>query len=443
MKVAIIADDLTGANATSALLSKKGFTAITCLENFHESLNEFDVVSFSTDSRSIPSSEAYERVIRCINQFKTFSPLISKRIDSTLRGNLGAEVDAVIDNDPQLLALVVPVYPSSGRICVGGSLLVSGVPLQNTAMRDDPKNPMTESSILELFKQQSKHPSYHIPLRDVLAGIETLTARLQAIYQSGGRIAILDATTDADILTIALAVEQSGLPVFCVDPGPFTAQVAHLRYSGKRTMTNKVFVSIGSVSDLTQRQIKKLKYDRKVWLENVDPCLLIDIARAPKKAAELVQRLLEMAKIYDVVGIDTVEIPEHVCNLEQLATDNKITKSQASQLINDGIAEVTAQALLATSLFRGIYSSGGDVTVAITNRLGSKGFFLKDEVEPLAVYGHLVGGICNGLSIVTKGGFVGNDSTLVHCIDYLSTKVSSYDTNSATSAEAKSTMTVY
>lgn len=432
MKVAVIADDLTGANATSALLSKKGFTAITCLEAFNESLGSFDVVSFSTDSRSISEQEAYQRVSNCIEQFKQFSPLISKRIDSTLRGNLGAEVDAVIDGNPRLLALVVPVYPSSGRICVGGSLLVDGVPLQNTAMRDDPKNPMIESSVLELFKQQSHRRIYDIPLRDVLAGKTTLVKKLKNIYDEGGRIIILDATTDADILAIAQAAENSQLPVFCVDPGPFTAQLAHLRYyASQRRMTNKVFVSIGSVSELTQRQIKKLRYDRHVWLETVDPYLLMAIAQHPEKAKILVNRLVEKANDYDIVGVDTVEFPEHVCNLDQLASESHMTKVESSRQINQGIAEMTAQALLAyDSLFKGLYSSGGDVTVAITNRLSSQGFFLKDEVEPLAVYGHLVGGICDGLSIVTKGGFVGNDNTLVHCIDYLATKVSSYEINS-------------
>lgn len=121
MKVAIVADDLTGANATSALLSKKGFSTITCLEAFHPSLSDFDIVSFSTDSRSIPAEEAYSRVSACLDQFMQTSPLISKRIDSTLRGNMGAEVDAVLDKYPELMAIVVPVYPSSGRICVGGS----------------------------------------------------------------------------------------------------------------------------------------------------------------------------------------------------------------------------------------------------------------------------------------------------------------------------------
>ena len=73
-----------------------------------------------------------------------------------------------------------------------------------------------------------------------------------------------------------------------------------------------------------------------------------------------------------------------------------------------------------TTLFR---------SVNVVNRLGSSGFLLKDEVEPLTVYGHLVGGKCDGYSIVTKGGFVGNDNTLVHCIDYLSTKISSHESH--------------
>ncbi len=261
---------------------------------------------------------------------------MSKRIDSTLRGNLGAEVDAVIDSNPELMAVVVPVYPSSGRICVGGSLLVGGIPLQNTEMRNDPKNPMKESSVLELFHQQSHNPLCHIPLRDVLSGVDTLTARLKALYLAGNRIVIFDATTDADILVIAKAVEQSGLSVFCVDPGPFTAQLVHLRYSIQRRMANKVFISIGSISELTQRQITKLRYDRSVWLETLDPGRLIDIALFPHKAQPLVDELLGKTAEYDIIGIDTVELPEHVCNLGQLAIEKNVTRLEASLAYQQG-----------------------------------------------------------------------------------------------------------
>jgi uncharacterized protein YgbK (DUF1537 family) len=100
VKIAIIADDLTGANATAALLSTKGFTTMTCLDNDAEEAQRFDVVSFSTDSRSVSSVEAYRRVAECVARINPEQTLISKRIDSTLRGNLGAEVDAVIDSFP-------------------------------------------------------------------------------------------------------------------------------------------------------------------------------------------------------------------------------------------------------------------------------------------------------------------------------------------------------
>ena len=210
------------------------------------------------------------------------------------------------------MALVVPVYPSSDRICVGGSLLVNGIPLQNTAMRNDPKNPMTESSILELFRCQSRYPVSHIALKDVLEGKDRIEQRLKQIYQQGGRIVIFDATTDTDISVIAQAANNVNLPVFCVDPGPFTAQFADLRYSSERKMANKVFVAIGSVSDLTQRQIRKLKYDRKVWLETILVDELIEISKDIKKAKPIVDKLLEKVDQFDVIGIDTVEMPEHV-----------------------------------------------------------------------------------------------------------------------------------
>jgi len=67
-------------------------------------------------------------------------------------------------------------------------------------MRNDPKNPMTESSILELFRCQSRYPVSHIALKDVLEGKDRIEQRLKQIYQQGGRIVIFDATTDTTLV---------------------------------------------------------------------------------------------------------------------------------------------------------------------------------------------------------------------------------------------------
>lgn len=425
MKIAIIADDLTGANATAALLSTRGFTTMTCLDNHDKQQERFDVVSFSTDSRSVSYAEAYQRVAECVARINPDRTLISKRIDSTLRGNLGAEVDAVIDSFPHLMAIVVPVYPTSGRICVGGSLLVDGIPLQNTAMRNDPKNPMLESSVPELFRQQTNKSVGYICLRDVLSGENTLVKKLQELYHRNIRIVIIDATTADDISHIAQAIQKAKIPCFCVDPGVFTAQLAWLRFSSGRRRTNKVLLAIGSASDLTQRQIKKLRYEREVYIETLSAENLIDFSLQPQSATQLVAKLLDKTRTYDVIGIDSVETPEHICKLETLAKKYGVDSHEASCMINRGIAEVVAQVLIKEkSPISGLYGSGGDVMVSITKRLKGSGVVLKDEVEPLTVYGKLVGGLSDGLPLITKGGFVGNDDTLIHCVDYLVTKVS-------------------
>ncbi|EFS6724255.1 four-carbon acid sugar kinase family protein, partial [Salmonella enterica] len=223
-------------------------------------------------------------------------------------GNLGAEVDAVIDRFPQLMAIVVPVYPSSGRICVGGSLLVDGVPLQNTAMRNDPKNPMTESSVVELFRKQTNKNLGYLSLSSVLGGASTLARELKTLYHKNVRIVVIDATTEEDIHQIAMAVLKAKIPFFCVDPGVFTAHLAYLRYSSGRKRTNKIFVAIGSVSELTQRQIRKLRYERQVYIETLPAETLIDYAFHPETASALVEQLTGKTDQYDVVGIDTVEL---------------------------------------------------------------------------------------------------------------------------------------
>ncbi|WP_000318255.1 four-carbon acid sugar kinase family protein, partial [Salmonella enterica] len=265
----------------------------------------------------------------------------------------------------------------------------------------------------------------YLSLSSVLGGASTLARELKTLYHKNVRIVVIDATTEEDIHQIAMAVLKAKIPFFCVDPGVFTAHLAYLRYSSGRKRTNKIFVAIGSVSELTQRQIRKLRYERQVYIETLPAETLIDYAFHPETASALVEQLTGKTDQYDVVGIDTVELPEHICCLKTLSAKYAIDENEVTCLINKGLAEITAQVLeRESSPVSALYSSGGDVVVAITKRLQGNGVILKDEVEPLTVYGNLTGGSCREIPIITKGGFVGDDNTLVHCIDYLSAKVS-------------------
>ena len=169
LKLVIIADDLTGANATGVLLARQGFRAATFLqlnEDFKNSKQDFDVLSTTTDSRGIPSEEAYDRVNEVVRFFKDQEiRLFSKRIDSTLRGNLGSEMDAVLDELPEdYVAIVVPVFPASERIMVGGYLLVNSVTLEKTDVSKDPKTPIHHTFVPKMIQKQTNYAVGFIPL---------------------------------------------------------------------------------------------------------------------------------------------------------------------------------------------------------------------------------------------------------------------------------------
>ena len=428
--VVIVADDLTGANATSVLLVRNGFRASTFLnlDKYREEASHgIDVISISTDSRGVTGAEAYDRVGRVMDRMVGGDvALFSKRIDSTLRGNIGEEMRAMQERLPGHLAVIVPSFPSSGRVCIGGYLLVHQIPLENTDVGKDPKTPVRHSKVETILKEQYAGNVASIHLNCVLKGADAITRELQQIAAEGASAVIIDATTDEDIETIARAVKLSGLAVIAVDPGPFTAAVAR-QYMAKpvQSLSKKILFTIGSVSNLTRRQIEqmRLKFDPLIY--HVDALNLLEPALLEREGAKAWAYLSERLDDYEILGITTTDSEDQVLDLSAVAARYQTTEEAISNRISDGLAAITEQILTSSNQsIGGLYTSGGDVTVAVCNRLNASGIIVKDEVVPLAVYGRLYEGAWDNFPIITKGGLVGDDTALIQCIDYLLTKIS-------------------
>ena len=152
--VFIIADDTTGANASAILNKNLGYDCISVRTEVQE-IKEHTLYSFSTNSRGIKKEEAYNVVKATLINLNDRNAIYNKRIDSTLRGNLGSELDAFLDHFPNKKAIVVASFPNSGRICVNNTLYVNGELLENTDVAKDPKAPVTTSKVTELFKKQT------------------------------------------------------------------------------------------------------------------------------------------------------------------------------------------------------------------------------------------------------------------------------------------------
>jgi len=446
MRIAIIADDLTGANVDGALLTAEGFSSATCIDAAGWDAEAFagaEAIAISTDSRLLSPEEARQRVRQAVSALARKRPaLFAKRIDSTLRGNLGAEIETALEAidqvnialateakeppRPPALAVVVPAYPKSGRLAVGGYLIVHGQALQCSPIANDPATPLTSSLTVDIIAAQTALSMALVELRTVMDGPEAVFEAIVQEYSKGTRIVVCDAVADADIAAIARALKNTGFPVMAVDPGPFTAKLAAERVPQTgAAFNNRVLAVIGSASELTQRQLEALHLAHTIHFARVDCARFLEPATRDQEIAAAVAHVSGAPKEATVIGVCTVTSEKDVLPLRELAAERGIATGELSLRINSALAEIAERLLAEKNLhIGGLYTSGGEVTVSVIRKLGGKGFSVRDEVLPLAVYGRLLQGPYHQLPMLTKGGFVGDTTGLVQCVDYLLTKIS-------------------
>ncbi len=444
----IVADDLTGANASGVLLKTFGLSPLTLTGDLPPPTAVRagrDALIVPTDSRAVAPEVAYRRVWDATSALAAPEVrLYTKRIDSTLRGNLGPEIDAMLDalaavEDSDRLAVVVPAYPQAGRVAAGGYLLVNGVMLQRSDVARDPKTPVLTSRTLELVTAGSRRAAVHLPLETVYAGVDALAAALGAAYHSGNRIAVLDAVQPEDLETIADAVLAADLPFIAVDPGPFSAALAGrlLPTASGGQSRPRVLLVVGSVVATTGEQLRELYRAYEVTTAYLDPARLI-AGGADRETAiqEAVATLTTAPADTEFLCLTTNCLDPTAClDLEAIARGCASDKEAVSGLINQGIATTVEQVLGAALRVGGLYLSGGDTTVAVFRRLGAIGLVLERDVLPLVAYGHLMGGRCEGMPVVTKGGAAGDKDAIKICARFLRDELASQAVARAQSGE--------
>ena len=82
--------------------------------------------------------------------------------DSSPEGNIGPVVDCILEAYGVKYTVLCPSLPVNKRTVRSGQLFVDGVPLDESPMRNHPLNPMWDSHIERLMKEQGKYSSFVI-----------------------------------------------------------------------------------------------------------------------------------------------------------------------------------------------------------------------------------------------------------------------------------------
>jgi D-threonate/D-erythronate kinase len=130
-RIAIIADDLTGALDTASPFACRGARAICLTEPGSISKlvhTEAQVLSVSTNSRHMAPEQAAEVVRSTAEEIRDWKPdIVLKKIDSRLKGNVAQESAAVASVFGFKRLLLVPAAPDIGRYVRDGAVAGFGV----------------------------------------------------------------------------------------------------------------------------------------------------------------------------------------------------------------------------------------------------------------------------------------------------------------------------
>lgn len=421
-KCLIVADDLTGANASISLL--KNLKITTLLELNDKNLyKDYDAISCSTESRAISETDAYNKVFNITKQYMHNDIVVyNKRVDSTMRGNIGAEIDAMLDalNDDRL-AIVSPGYPEAGRIVVGGYLLVNGILVEDTEMAVDSKNPVKISNCIELIKSQSKRKIASLGIDIIRTDSKVISKYIRDKYDEGFRIIVCDMVNQNHVKSISEAMLESKIKFIVADPSPLTAKISELSIINKEKInkSKKILCAIGSISHTTALQVKTLYSNRTVGLIRFRPENLIDSSLQQKEINNIVNEVTNKLETFNICILVSENLyRDKPLDFDEIALISKTDIEYLSNLINERIA-ISIEKILERVKIDGLYTSGGDTTIKICSQLNSYSLDIQYSIFPLVVYAKLNGGKYQGLDLITKGGGVGDAESLIKCVDFL------------------------
>ena len=148
--IAVIADDLTGAAEIAGLGWRHGLTA-EILERDEEP-SKAELVVYDADTRDCSAVEAARRISGIARRIGARKPAwIYKKVDSVLRGNVLAEIEAMQKTLGAERCLLVPANPAARRVIKNGKYFVRGKPINQTDFQHDPAHPRRSASVKELL----------------------------------------------------------------------------------------------------------------------------------------------------------------------------------------------------------------------------------------------------------------------------------------------------
>ncbi len=369
----VVADDLTGACDAGVWFARNGLRTRVSIGRARA--HESDVIVVSTNSRRLTAPIAAEQVRIATEGLPLVTAgLVFKKIDSTFRGHIAAECDALMKLAGAPFGVIVPAVPSQGRTMEGGILSV----------RDIAGN--WRLDIKEVLKAQGVTFATISP-RGVTDAQEFAGVMKRASENS--RFLLCDATNEEDLAVTAAALSAAGCRPLWIGAAGFASQAARLLRATSDTANNciaavkagPVVLCVGSNHQVTLAQLGQVQQACGSNVLKADAASAGQINRAARGATHLIL-------ILDTRSTDLVKLNEQLQEIQSC--------SPAAILL-----------------------TGGDTAALVCETAEAQGLVLEDEIVAGVPVGHIEGGLLDGVRVATKSGGFGGVDCLADCIHSL------------------------
>ncbi len=381
---AAIADDLTGACDVAAELALAGqrVEVVVAPDGVATPGGE-GIVVVNTQSRALVPAAAAARVRTALRRAP--ASLVLKKIDTALRGHLGAELDAAVE------VLGAPVFvlaaiPGAGRVTRDGCQWFDGRLLADTEFARDPEGPGAVSSIPAVIARESGRGTMVLPRDAVRSG--RLAEEVARHRRTGIDLFVVDAEHDDDVRTAVGAIVALPRPV-CLAGSIALAAALAPHVDGARAPGDRVrhpvpmpaLIVNGSLHSRARAQVEAvLATGRAIAVDSTEGDAAAKAAATLRSGTTVVLAPRPSSSVPTTAALRTTET-----------------------MLADAVAAIAARTEIATLVL-----IGGETSHAILTRLQAGGLAVHGRIAPLVAYGTILRGPAAGATLVTKGGSGGD-----------------------------------
>lgn len=398
----IIADDYTGALDSAVQFAKRGYPALAytagaytagAAEELHAGAG---VAAYSTDTRHADAACAYRRVhALAVAGVQAGARLLYKKTDSVLRGNIGSELDALMDAAGQKTLPYLPAYPALGRTTRRGLQYVNGKPLADTELGRDIFSEVRDSSVIACVRGQSRRQVSLLPAK----GDWGSASRAEGIV-------VCDAEEEADIRAIVAQLQHGPPPIIAAGSAGMAEYLPQLLWQPPQNTSASwrrapLLIVSGSLNPVAVSQIRLLE------------AAGLPLFRASLRETHAEQAAQEIAMALRRQGAAVLSTDYDAAKeTETLAGGPKARRAEFCEFLG-GIAALVLRQLPEYALM----VVGGDTLQELADRLF--GGRLQPLRAPLPGAVWAEGRLADGkvVSLLTKSGGFGGADTLLRMVE--------------------------